>query len=181
MVQILPLKATQEIVSKDLCKNKNNNFFCRLAVTLLKTLCLSPKYVDRCLLGIAKYLADLSINTKLFVSASKAADIRNYLIFILCATNALKSSKIMEIILSNIDEAIKMPVDFPKWRVIESANYKTSFLYSEKIVCVAKEIFTYTLVYQDYLNPLLIKDEVPNLLDHERYFILKLNSLEKAK
>ena len=181
MVQILPLKATQEIVSKDLCKNKNNKFFCRLAVTLLKTLCLSPKYVDDCLLGIAKYLADLSINTKLFVSASKAADIRNYLIFIFCATNALKSSKIMEITWSNIDEAIKMPVDFPKWRVIESANYKTSFLYSEKIVCVAKEIFTYTLVYQDYLNPLLIKDEVPNLLDHERYFILKLNSLEKAK
>ena len=171
MVQILPLKATQEIVSKDLCKNKNNNFFCRLAVSLLKTLCLSPKYVDGCLLGIAKYLADLSINT----------NIRNYLIFIFCATNALKSSKIMEITWSNIDEAIKMPVDFPKWRVIESANYKTSFLYSEKIVCVAKEIFTYTLVYQDYLNPLLIKDEVPNLLDHERYFILKLNSLEKAK
>lgn len=112
MVEILPLKATQEIVYKDLCKNKNNNFFCRLAFTLLKTLWLSPKHVDDCLLGIAKYLADLSINTKLFVSASKAADIWNYLIFILCATNALKSSKIMEIILSNIDEAIKIPLTF---------------------------------------------------------------------
>ena len=69
--------------------------------------------------------------------------------------------------LKDVEEAVKMPEEFPKGRVIKSKNYKTSFLYGEKAVSVAEEIFIQTLVYRDYLRPLVIRDE--DLPDYERY------------
>ena len=136
--------------------------------------CLSPKFVCGCLLGVVKFLNELAANPKSFVSASRATDVRNYLIFIYCATNALRSSNIMEMTLKDLEEATKMPDDFPKGRVMKSNNYKTSFLYGVKAVCIAEEIYVYTLLYRDYLRPLLVQNEDPALPDHERYFFLDL-------
>ena len=86
----------------------------------------------------------------------------------------------MEMTLRDLEDAAKMPDDFPKGRVIKSNNYKTSFLYGAKAVCIAEEIYVHTLIYRDYLRPLLIKDDNLGIPDHERYFILKRNS-EKYK
>ena len=87
-----------------------------------------------------------------------ARDIRNYLIFIYCATNALRSTNIIEITLKDIAEATNMPDSFPKGRVIKSTHYKTSFLYGEKGVCIAEEIYVQSVLYRDQLRPLLVSD-----------------------
>ena len=85
----------------------------------------------------------------------------------------------MEMTLRDVQEAVKMWEEFLKGRAINSANYKMSFLYDDKVVCITEEIFVYKLVFRDYLRPLLIQDEDCNLADYERYFILKLNSSQK--
>ena len=87
-----------------------------------------------------------------------ARDIRNYLIFIYCATNALRSTNIIEITLKDFAEATNMPDSFPKERVIKSTHYKTSFLYGEKGVCIAEEIYVQSVLYRDQLRPLLVSD-----------------------
>lgn len=89
---------------------------------------------------------DLATNPKSFVSVSRATDVRNYLIFIYCATNALRSLNVMEITLKDLGEATKMPDDFLKGRVIKSSNYKASFIHGVKTVCIAEEIYVPTLV-----------------------------------
>ena len=88
-----------------------------------------------------------------------ARDIRNYLIFIYCATNALRSSNIMEITLKDFAEATKMPDSFPKGRIIKSTHDKTSFLYGEREVSIAEEIYQ-SVLYRDYLRPLLVSDNM---------------------
>ena len=76
--------------------------------------------------------------------------------------------------LKDIGEATKIADDFPKGRVIKSSNYKTSFLYGVKAVCIAEEIYMHTLVYRDYLRPLLLQNEDSDLQDYKRYFFLAL-------
>ena len=80
----------------------------------------------------------------------------------------------MEMTLKDLEEATKMPDDFPNGRVMKSNNYKTSFLYGVKAVCIAEEIYVYTLLYRDYLRPLLVQNKDSALPDHERYFFLDL-------
>ena len=88
-----------------------------------------------------------------------ARDVRNYLIFVYCATNALRSSNIIEMTLENFNKATKMPDSFPKGRVIKSIHYKTSFLYGEKGVCIAEEIYVQSIIYKDYLQRLFMSDD----------------------
>ena len=90
-----------------------------------------------------------------------ARDIRNYLIFIYCATNALRSTNIIEITLKDFAEATNMPDSFPKGRVIKSTHYKTSFLYGEKGVCIAEEIYVQSVLYRDQLRLLVSDNKLP--------------------
>ena len=75
----------------------------------------------------------------------------------------------MEMKLKDIGEVTKIPDEFPKGRVIKSSSYKTLFLHGVKAVCIAEEIYIHTLVYRDYLRPLLLPNEDPDLQDYERY------------
>ena len=88
-----------------------------------------------------------------------ARDVQNYLIFVYCAANALRFSNIMEMTIQDFNTATKMPDSFPKRRVIKSIHYKTSFIDGEKGVCIAEEIYMQSIIYEDFLQPLLISNE----------------------
>ena len=63
----------------------------------------------------------------------------------------------MEMTLKVFAEATKIPDSFPKGRVIKSTHDKTSFLYREREVSIAEEIYQ-SVLYRDYLRPLLLSD-----------------------
>lgn len=74
---ILPLKATQEIISKNLPRNKNHILFVASQLLHYKSFAYHQKLYGGCLLGIVKCLSESAANPKAFVSITKATDIRN--------------------------------------------------------------------------------------------------------
>ena len=108
-----------------------------------------------CCLAIVKCLRDLKNSTNYFVSAKMARVIRNYLIFLFCATNALRSSNIQY----HENDSKRFCRSNKNYRLIKSIHYKTSFLYREKGVCITEEIYIQSVRYKDYLRPLLVIDE----------------------
>ena len=77
IIGILPLKATQEIISKNLPRNKNHILFVASQLLHYKSFAYQQKLYGGCLLGIVKCLSEFAANPKAFVSITKATDIRN--------------------------------------------------------------------------------------------------------
>lgn len=77
IIGILPLKATQEVISKNLFRNKNDILFVTSQLLHYKSFTYHQKLYGGCLLGTVKCLSEFTANPKAFVSITKATDIRN--------------------------------------------------------------------------------------------------------
>lgn len=81
---------------------------------------------------------------------------RNYLIFMLCVTNATRASNIINMTVQNLAEAVH-DNEFDAL-VIASPKYKTSMLYGRKAIVVCEELYGQLLQFSTHIRPRLIID-----------------------
>lgn len=95
---------------------------------------------------------------------------RNYLMFMLCITNALRASNLINLTIADIKNAVH-DAEFDAM-VIKSAKYKTSMLYGKKCIVVSEQLLSYIMKFCTYLRPMLVGPGDAKLSDEERVVFL---------
>lgn len=110
-------------------------------------------------------------------STEQAIECRNYLMFMLCITNALRASNLINITLADVANA-KHDEEFNAM-VISSPKYKTSMLYGKKMIVCSEPLFKQLTKYMFYLRPKLAHESDSSIRQDERALFLSANCGEK--
>jgi len=86
-----------------------------------------------------------------------AMQCRNYLMFMLCITNALRASNLINMTVEDITKAV-YDKEFDAL-VIKSTRYKTSILYGRKSIVCSEELYGQLQKFVTYFRPKFIKAE----------------------
>ena len=94
--------------------------------------------------------SESKIRTTIFTKKF-AGQFRDYLISSLCINNGLRPSNIIALRLKDFKEAKDLP-GYPGHKVLTNEKYKTSTIYSEKVIVVSKMLYDHYTFYKDHLR-----------------------------
>ena len=114
--------------------------------------------------NILSNLNEIRHTTQDQYSTEQAIECRNYLMFMLCVTNALRASNLINITLADVANA-KHDEEFNAM-VISSSKYKTSMLYGKKI------LYKQITKFMFYFRPKLANESDSNIRQDERALFL---------
>ncbi|XP_057302645.1 uncharacterized protein LOC130636789 isoform X2 [Hydractinia symbiolongicarpus] len=80
--------------------------------------------------------------------------VRDYLITNLCIMNGLRSSNLIELRVSDVQEA-HTSEEYPGYMVFTNSRYKTSTIYGEKVIVLPKNVFEHLKYYVKEIRPVL--------------------------
>ena len=86
------------------------------------------------------------------ISMKSVIDARDYLLSDVTIMNRLRASNIIELRLSDVENAGKNP-DYPGQRIIQNIKYKTSSVYGEKLIALPGALFEQLQVYVERYRP----------------------------
>ena len=105
-------------------------------------------------------------------SLEDAIECRNYLMFMLCVTNALRASNLINMTISDMTNAV-YDKEFDA-TVIKSLKYKTSMLYGQKSIVCSEEIYGQLQKFVTFFRPKFLITEDDSLpLDQRKVFLSK--------
>lgn len=127
--------------------------------------------------NILSNLNEIRHTTQDQYSTEQAIECRNYLMFMLCVTNALRASNLINITLADVANA-KHDEEFNAM-VISSSKYKTSMLYGKKMIVCSQPLYKQLTKFMIYFRPKLANENDSNIRQEERALFLSVNAGEK--
>ena len=118
---------------------------------------ITPKHMIQ--YGTSKYVQSLVSQLGEIQSAKKftkrfCLQVRDYVITNLCFMNGLRSSNIIELRLTDVEEATRN-AEYPGYMVFMNSTYKTSTIYGEKVLVLPDNIFNHLKIYINKLRPVI--------------------------
>ena len=107
---------------------------------------------------LCKFIKELENDRKVFVPLTKAIDVRDYLMMILCFTNCLRSSNLMNVMVYDFENA-KKHEEIQGSYTFSNTKYKTSLIYGTKIILVSTAVYNQLKLFIKLIRPILINDE----------------------